>query len=360
MSAYREDVRFGKIGYSGILSPDFRVLNSDNDRIFMRISRNNKIITASKAGLSCFTSFEHRFTYESVRFRAIFTPIYNDHFLCRCYPEDCFLKNSYSDMYENIYKIKHEAMDMIARLNSLIDEMHRDDAAEAYLEAVTEQLISSERVLADSSGVMDIFDVSQKFEYVPIKELLNASNERLKSYSGSIDRDVTISVDIDCGVARINYMILEAAIFELVGIMYTLLGKGAKAELNVKGRRYEPLTCTASIEYPENVNEAELERKIRLVKCSFESISGKAYLFVKDGMFNIEASVPVSLSNHYERIANNDPERVVGEPKGFDDILTPDNRKELIFRSSSKEYTVPCSMLLANIIFEPICRELAS
>ncbi|MBQ9382634.1 MAG: hypothetical protein IJT87_00205 [Ruminiclostridium sp.] len=360
MSAYREDVKFGKIGYSCILSPNLRVMNSDNYRIFTRICKNSKVISAGRVGISCFSSFEHRFTFEGVRFRAIFTPIYNGHILCRCYPEDCFLKNSYSDMYNSIYKIRYEAMDMIARLGSLLDEMHGDDADGSYIEAVSEQLLSAEKVFSDASGVMDIFDVSQKFEYVPIRDLLKSSDERLHSYSYTVGREVAIAADIECGVARINYMILEAAIFELVGIMYTLLGKGCKAVLNIKGRRYEPLVCTASIAYPDNVDEQALERRIRLVKCSFESISGKAYLYVKDGMFNIEASVPVSLSEHYERIAIGSPERVAGEPKGFDDILSPDDRKELILKSSSKEYTVPVSMMLANIIFEPICRELAS
>ena len=116
MSAFAKDIQFGNIGYSCIFSSEMNIYFSDNKDLFTSLCRKRRISAASLIGQAAAGLCEHRFTYEGVRYRAIFVPIYNRNFLCICYPEDCFLKNSFSDIYNSVNDVRRRSLTMLSGL----------------------------------------------------------------------------------------------------------------------------------------------------------------------------------------------------------------------------------------------------
>ena len=203
-----------------------------------------------------------------------------------------------------------------------------------------------------------MFDIPHKFEYVPITDLLKSTSARVSQFSEAAGRYVRVEYDIECGVARINYMLLETVILELAGILIELLGKGQETVLRILGRRNEPLRLSARVPFNDVNDEKRLERAVKLVKCSVASLGGDAAMLFEDGSFTADVRIPVSLSNLFSRV--NKKASVSRASKGYDRIFSSSAENEFAVRSRLKTYSVSCSMTLANLILEPIARRISS
>ena len=106
MSAY-ENVKFSQLGYTFIFDDDFRCLYSDSNSMAERLKGCRSIRNAMIVNRGRCQPFEHRFSFGKVRYRAAFIPFFEFCYICRVYPEDCYMRCAYSELYKSIFDIRN-------------------------------------------------------------------------------------------------------------------------------------------------------------------------------------------------------------------------------------------------------------
>ncbi len=361
MSVY-ENVRFAQIGYSAVFDKEKKCFSSDDNELMRRLEKQAGIRTAMKINLGNLKSFEHRFSYRKIRYRATFTPFHERFYLCRVYPEDCYMKHAYSELYKSISDIRMNAAEMICSVKKLDERLISINAGE--LRSYTSFLLSSaEKEYACATEILGIFDKQHIFEYIPIVKYLAGTAERIKKNNAIIGKRVILETTLNKSVARVNHILLEAAVSCIVKFFYKILQKDEEVLLRITGTDSGELRMKADFESKTALNIEELGMDIGLIRCVFEALDGKAVIDIDGNKISLRGEVPVSLSNYFNRIKGiyeefDENELYDPEQKNILNAPESDKNKYYALHSRKSEYREDLLELIWNIAMNSFYEEI--
>ena len=366
MSVYR-NVRFAQIGYAAIFDNEKQLFSSDRNALMKYLEKQVSVRTAMKINIESLKSFEHRFSYCKVRYRATFTPFHENFFLCRVYPEDSYMKCAYSDLYKYISDMRMNAAEMVCTARRLDEDLCSKGEDGELRDHAKKLLEAAEKEYASASEILKMFDKQHIFEYVPIVLNLERTKKRIRLNNDIMKRNVVLDVDIKQSVARVNYLLFEACITCLAKLYYKTLQEGETATLRVRGTDTGSLSVRTEYEFGNKINEADIELDIRLIKCIFEALDGSSVLDIMGNRLVFRGEVPVSLSNYFNRIKGIYQEFDENEPYEpeeeniFDPALAKrDRNRPLELHSNTTVYKEDMLELMWSIAMNSLYEKLIS
>ncbi len=353
MNAY-DGVKYGRIGFTGILNHDLASVWNDAPALFRKISSLRSVLAAKALSDRLYVSFSHCFTYNKIRYCAVFTPLYDRYYICRIYPEDFYLKNAFSEMYDYICAVRTRALSSLLDARDFAErnsEIFRDQRFDDYMES---QIRSYEEICSDAGNVLKLFDKSHMCEYVPIEKYLLYTNDHLKKFNSDNRKNVLLDLDISSPVARINYTLFESAIFLMVRIFYTVMEENDSAVIKVSSRQDGSLALSSSYRMRSPLDERKVNKEIKLLRCSLSELGGELRFYVCGDRLDMKSYVPASLSNYVSRIRkidrNNKNSSDMFELRGIDDIFDSYEKNFVAFRSPKEQTDADVSSMLAELI----------
>lgn len=301
MSVY-ENVRFAQIGYAAVFDRERKRFWADENYLTKHLEKQISVRTAMRINIENLKSFEHRFSLHKVRYRATFTPFYERFFLCRVYPEDSYMKCAYSELYKLISDMRMRAAEMICTLRKL-DEHIIALGNDALCREHTAKLLSdAEKEYASATDIMKMFDKQHIFEYIPIKSYLEKTRKRIRQSNSILGKNVALEVDLKHSVARVNYVLFEAAISCLVKLFYKILQPDESVTLKLKGTESGSISVRTEFFADAPIDMSDTELDVSLIKCIFEALDGVSVLDITGNRIVFKGDIPVSLSNYFNRI----------------------------------------------------------
>ncbi len=350
-----DGVKYGRIGFTGILNPDFTLAWSDCPDLFKKIITLKSVLAAKAVGTALFRTFRHCFTKNGIKYCAVFTPISDKYYLCRIYPEDFFLKNAFSEIYSYVHTIKVDSMSTFLDLREFIGTHSGDFPDEEYETFLEEKAASAERIYTFARNILSTFDKSHMCEYVPIEKFLDSTFSHIRMYNAVRKKEVLLETKINAPVARINYSVLESCIYIVVKIFYKILQTGESVTLSVRSDADGSLYMNARHKLTAEFDENDLSRDLRLLRCSMESLGGYAKFYISEDSIVFRSSVPAALSNYVKRIKKVNrrismEDSDLFELRGLDDIFDSYEKNFVKFRSVREMPDFDLSSVLAGII----------
>lgn len=346
--------KFSRLGYCVIMTRELNMFWADVPELYKKLISLRGFKAAKDAAFPTDSPFEQRFTYSGVKYRALMLPLNDGHYMCRVYPEECFLKHSYSEMYSCVTGIKNDAVSMISGIEELKERLAGDGLLDEYRDLLDGQMKSAEAVLADSRSITKLFDTEHMCEYVPINTMLSFTVSRLKKFNIELGKTVDISVSIEKSVARINYTVFEAAVLGISKLLYMIMNAGGDADIRIKGRENGSISIYSSTAFNKKFDFNRIERDIRILNCMFESLSGHSRFYRADNNFIVKASVPAYLSNYVNRIKTDDEifDNIEDVPiiNSLGSFMMYSDGNNVEFCSSKKQPEISVSVLLTEII----------
>lgn len=359
MSSAYKNVRFAKIGYTFIFSNDGTCRYSDDSDMAARLIGSRGFRTALKTrGKSC-EPFEHRFLFGGIRYSADFHPFYGVSYICRVYPEDCYLKHAYSGLYNSIADLKAIAATSVAE-NAKFSEILKDGSyGEEIVGYADREGKRSQRVLDLTSDILKMFDSEHIVEYVPIIDCLENTCDILGKNNGIFGKNINFKIDISRGVAKMNYVLFEAALAGISRILYKCMDTGDESEVLIKERKNGSISVTAAYTAKNGLTAEIPEYDIMIMKCLCESLDGKASADLSGDTLTIKALIPAELSNYYNRLRSGISEVDEEHPgeyekRGFSAILASDYGRYRKFRAYRQEFVPDLTRMIIDIAMNEI------
>jgi hypothetical protein len=359
--------KFGRIGFNAIFDYDMKVAWSNEKRLFRKIASSNIFMEAYKTSAENREPFENLLTYNGVRFKAVFLPLTDRRYLCIAYPEDRFVRFAYSEMYMRIFNIRRSAEKIAAVSPDIYEVLKQFEASDDVMKLIEDQTRFAESVKYDADSISRIFDADRMCEYVSIRDKIKETFSHIKKYNTIISRYVTFDADIDCSVAKINYSLFEAALLEIVRIMYKYLPEGGSGSIIIRGNRDIGIRVEISAQRRDDFDVKDIDYEVRDIKCAFEYLGGSSVVSLgNDGLF-VRATAPAALSNFNCRVKSYDltdaPEDDAYEILSGYTGLTVDELKHtegtVQFRSPVVEPEYPISEVLSDAVLRPLVEEMS-
>ncbi len=349
-----DGVKFGRIGYTGILRSDLTSIWNDAPVLFRKLYSVRSILAAKALSKKLFVSFTHCFTYNHIKYCAVFTPMYDMNYICRIYPEDFFLKNAFSEMYDYIHSIKKKAASALIDTKEYFEKncgRFGDSGFDGFMES---QIRLFEDIFSDSGNVLKMFDKSHMCEYVPICSYLEHTYNHIKKYNSDQKKNVLFDIDIAFPVARMNYTVLESAIFLMVRICYMVMAENDSVTIKIKGREDGSLSFDMSYDIRVGFDEYGINKALRLLRCDLSEIGGELRFYISGDKIEMSCYVPASLSNYVSRIRKidrkDDLSNEVYELRGIEDVFYSYEKNFIAFRSYRKDINIDISAMLSELI----------
>lgn len=362
MSVY-ENVRFAQIGYAAVFDRKKECFSTDRSDLMKHLEKQIGVRTAMRINIEKLTSFEHRFSYSKVRYRATFTPFHECFFLCRVYPEDSYMKCAYSGLYKYISDMRMNAAEMICELRKLDEELGSSENGDTFRSHTAGLIAAAEKEYSTASDILRMFDKQHVVEYIPIVMYLDRTNERVRKNNSILRKNVILDISIRQSVARVNYMLFEGAITCLVKLFYKIMQKGESITLKITGTDSGSVSLKADCAVSAPVGNTDTD--VGLLKCMFDALDGSAVLRMDDGKFIFRGEIPVSLSNYFNRIkgiyAESD-ESVFAEQNAGSVAAAGgrDRNKPYEFRSHQEKYEEDILDVMWSIAMNSLYQELSA
>ena len=348
------DIRFSGIGYTVLFDNKMKYLSSDNEQIAARILSCNAVKTAAKINRGCIKSFEHRFSYGTVRYRAVFEPFFERFYICRVYPEDCYIRCAYSELYKSISDIRDLAAVSVSENEKFNEAVISASDEEKYGEFYSDVRERSERIFSIASSILKIYDSKHIYEYVPIQKLLEKSQKQLRRNNSILNKQIAFNNDIKYGVAKMNYVLFDAALSGIARILYKCMEENDNAIISLSEKDKSSITIKAFLEHASSFDESALEYDINVLKSIFESIEGTVVISEPEDGLLIKGFVPAALSNFYNRIKyvrmfETTADALDRELQGLAESLVPHNSNVYEFNAPPAGVYTDISMLIWDI-----------
>ena len=358
----------GKLSYSCFLNDEGKCIYTNNPVFFKKFLSNKIFKDSFPEYAKAHKLYKQTYTSEGIKYRIDILPVSTDRFLAFAYPEDCYIRLSYSEMYMRLFNINRYANRINGCVVRLKDALNcGDEPGREELRLVDDLENSAGIILDESSSVLSLFDIEHIGRYVNIAEKLRHTEYCVGMYNDRYGKSVKFEYDIDRPVAKLNYNVLETAVFATVALLYKALPVKGTGKLKFRGNNKGELVITAKAKLREGFERPSADNDLRVISCSFEALNGNSEVFIKDGIISVYASVPARLSNHVGRIdtglhsGDDDAEKmngysfVIAPDEITEDELTDDN--EFILNSPRKDYKVDFSVILAEFILSDIVFE---
>ncbi|MBO6302888.1 MAG: hypothetical protein J6N15_10670 [Ruminiclostridium sp.] len=357
----------GKLSYTCFLNSEGKCIYTNNPAFFKRFLSNKKFREDFPEHAKAHKLYEQTYTSEGIKYRIDILPVSADRSLAFAYPEDCYIKLSYSEMYMRLFNINRYANRIngtLVRLKDFINSGHEHTGEEKRL--VDDLENSAGQILDESSSVLGLFDLEYISRYVNIAEKLRHTEYCIAPYNNRYGKCIKFEYDIDRPVAKLNYTVLETAVFGTVALLYKSLPVKGTGKLKFRGNDKGELIITAKAKLREGFDRSAAENDIRTISCSFEALSGNSEVFIENGSISVYASVPAHLSNHVGRLdsglhsGGDDAERL----NGYSFIIAPeeiteydDKDYEFTLNSPRKDHKSDFSVMLAEFMLGDIVFE---
>ena len=345
-----ESTTYSSIGFCCIVEPSSAVSWSNQYDLFRKIVSSRKFRSTFAAASLLHTGFEHRITFESVRYRTTFNPIPGMRYLGVAYPEDCFVRKAYSEMYARIFNIRSNSGKSVFALSKAREALESSGAPDDALLALDEAIRFNGEMMNDSSNILRLFDAEHICSYVDISESLDSTYKLVKKYNGILNRTILFDTEIECKVARVNYTILDSALLEIIRVMYRCMPDGSEASLKIRCSRSSEISLSTDIKVFDEFSVSSVDYELRDICCAFECLGGKAEAVLNGDRFVIRAGARIPLSNYICRVS---PDGGIGEVRlrGYSRIMPKRTGYGTVtFRSPEVEYKVDFKALLADIM----------
>jgi len=359
VSAY-ENIRFSGIGYTVVFGKNLDITYCDSGAPVDAVRRSPKVMAAAKIGLAALNSFEHRFMSEGIRYRAAFNPFYENCCLCRIYPEDCYLKRAYSELYRYISDMRMIAVGMTSAAERLEGMIYANSDEDKYSCETAELRKAAEKEYSFATEVLKLFDTQHIFEYIPIVQCLRNTYEYVSKSNEVIGKYIYFDVDVRQSVARMNYPLFETALASVIRIFYRVMNDGENVTLRIKGTDTGTISLYAEYEFRDEIDQSELDMDIGIMRCSFEALDGRTELSTFRDHLIFRAKVPVSLSNYFSRVkesgAYSENENTL---KGFGRFIYTDEKYKSVLHSPMTGYRPELSSVIWDIALKSFYQKVA-
>ncbi|MBP5606176.1 MAG: hypothetical protein J6X60_11665 [Ruminiclostridium sp.] len=354
--------KFSRIGFCCVLYENMKIAWSNEPALFRKMISSRSCSAAFRAASVVHASFEHRMTFEGVRFRIIFLPMPDSRYLCTAYPEELYIRFAYSKMYMRIFNIRRVALNSISLITELKGFLAGYDLPDEAFDKIGVILGLSEDIMNDSSRIASLFDSEHINEYVLISDKIKASYDQVRKYNISLDKNIEFRINIGHSVARINYTVFETILFEIVRIMFLSLPDKGSCVLRIYEKDIDTLSLTAEIALRDSFSPGTIEFDVRDINCACEFLGGISKIYLKDDVLAVRVDIPVSLSNFVSRVnrftsvTSSDGEPVE-ELKGYERVIVPGRRHistEYELQSPKKEWKLVFSDFLSSVMFDPL------
>lgn len=358
MSTY-ENVRFSKLGFTFIFDRNMLCLYSDNGDMARRLCGCRAIKTAAKINKGRCASFEHRFSFDGIRYRAAFTPFFEMCYICRVYPEDCYIRYAYSELYNNIADIRTHAAVSVSETDRFAAEILASSDEDKYGSFADGEKERSERIFSVASSVLKMFDSEHIVEYVPVAKCLERTAGIITKNNSLLKKKLVIEIDVRQSVARMNYVLFEAMLSCIARVYYKCMNDGGETVVRIVGKDSGKINVNASYSCDDKLAETLPEYDIKVLKCLSECLGGSAGIVLEENSFSVNVSVPAALSNYYNRIRSSrndsvDAEEEVSQQLRYSGLFSADPGAGKKFYASSAEYVLDLSAMISDIAMKDI------
>ncbi len=356
MSAY-ENVKFSQLGYTFIFDDDFRCLYSDSNSMAERLKGCRSIRNAMIVNRGRCQPFEHRFSFGKVRYRAAFIPFFEFCYICRVYPEDCYMRCAYSELYKSIFDIRNVAAVSVSEIQRFEEDMFSNSDEDKYGTFASGEKERSDKMLSVASSLLKMFDAAHTVDYVPIIECVGNSCDAIRKVSPILHKNIEFEVDIRRSVARMNYVLFDAALSGIARLLYRCMYQGDTAHIRIAGKSNGMLEVSGFYESDKPLCDEIPQHDIGILKCIFECLAGRLSFIITEKKFIVNASVPAELSDYTNRIRNAEMYQqsegeVEYDPLGFAGLFSTDHEKPISFSASKIPYSVNISTMMCNIAMQ--------
>lgn len=296
------NVRFSGMGYTCMFDRNLVCRFSDNCELSGFLTRSRKVRTVYRLHIGGSGTFEHRFMTGGVRYRSVFQPFFDMFCLCRIYPEDCFMKQSYSELYRYVSDIRMCSAQTLALAKRTEERICSCNDCEKYDDLTGELTAAAEKMFSASGSVLKLFDTERVFEYIPLVRYLSATNEFIRKNNDLLGRHIELEAELTRGVARMNYAIFEAALLSVIRVFYRVMRSGDRIKLRITDSRNGDLLLSAEYTARGLSEDHVPKHDIELLSCSFGCLNGRCRLYFSGEKLVFRASVPASLSGYFNRI----------------------------------------------------------
>lgn len=352
---------FVPTSFSCFLDEKGKCVFSDNEAFFRRLLSGKKFKTDFAAAAQNHSRSEKNYTFDGIKYKVIIIPVAGEKFYVVAYPEDCYIKFSYSEMYMRLFNIRINANNIKGTLQLLKDNLHSDQDIGARITRLIDELEHySGEVLINADDVLSLFDIEHIGRYVNLSEKLHHTEYCIKPYNARYDRTVNFRIDIEHLVAKVNYTVLEAAVYGIAGIMYKTLPVGGKGTVSFTEIENGHLLLEAQADVSEVFKRNTIDNDIRNVRCAIDALGGTSETVGNKDAVIIKARIPVKLSNYVHRINTGayDKDDEYEKMSGYHLVIAPDElsgeemspEAELILNSFRSEYKRDYSAILAEIM----------
>ena len=350
--------RFSSVGYCGIADNNGKFLWSTNKRLFRRVSECERFVTARKSLAGIHTSFEVRMTFEGVRFRISSLPVPDKRLLCMAYPEECYIRYAYSEMYMRIFNIRRNAARSLSASHEIQSMLAELGAPEKLTELIEEQISFSEEIFHDSVSIGSLFDNEHICDYVEIEKKLKNSVDQIRKYNSAVGKTVTFDIRFSHKVARISYPVFETALLEIVRVIYKSMPEKAETCIAVADDMSGRILVSARTPLCAGFDPAVIDGEVRDIMCAFECLGGHTKIYLVDGNLVIKADAPAPLSNYIHRVKPDGYYAAHAEElKGYSAVIAPVSHRpddEFILHSPKTEVEISMCALMADIMFSEL------
>ena len=354
-----DNEKFSRMGFCCIVDKSKRIAWSNDKYLFKKIISSKRFSSVLSAASVSHTPFEYRTTFEGIRFRINFLPIPENLFLGVAYPEECYIRYAYSEMYMRVFNIKRNATRTAASLSVLKDKLRELDVPDEIMDLIDEQFDYAGEILNDSRSVTNLFDSEHMFEYVNISENLSHTESIINKYNAILNRELKLDIELENSVARLNYNVFEAILLQLARIIYKYTDKEDCTLMKISGKNTGSLRVRIDLDRKNGFDTGSIDNEVRDIKCAAQCLGGSSRLYFTEDKFVLEVNIPAHLSNYLRRVRSDvfvagKLDESYYELKGYSRLVEPVDPKRpgiLRFRNNAVVIKVDISYLMADIMF---------
>ncbi len=359
------DVKYSQIGYTFIFDRQMNCLYCDSGSMAERLKSCRSIKNAMEVNKGSFRPFEYRFSFGKVRYRAVFTPFFASCYICSVYPEDSYLRCVYSEFYKSIFYLRTLSAVSVSETQLFEESIITNSDEEKYGGYTAGEKERSEKMLLYSSSLLKMLDNEHIVEYIPISERIENSCKAIGKSTDILNKKIEFDIDIRQSVARMNYILFEAALSGIARIIYGFMLKDDNACIRISGKPDGTIEINGSYEAGRPLDNNISEHDKGVLKCIIECLSGRSTFTLSERKFTVNAVVPAALSNYSNRVKNagmykKQSEEVEYDPLGLAGLFTSVPEKNARFHAPEHPYNVDVSTLLCNIAMQKYYEKLVS
>lgn len=290
--------RFSNFSYVGLLDSDFKVVWSQENVLFRRLSSGSKRLLAELQKNKNMT-YNHIFVSDDKYYRAVINWTNNNYYVCAISPEITDDELGKEKLLEYVDGIRNSALDMYSyeRMLEYYAEATKHELDRFHFECRKQKSMFG-FFYSECFNIRSLFEDKLNFEFIPFHKYFLRTWDILQVATSKLRHSFSFNFDVTFPCVKMDYSKFELALYNLIKLVLIYPPEHYAPVITVEAIDTKHISVSTSFPLFANLELRNCELEIRAIKHLFKLMNGyfKIYvdsqgILVAEGQMEVEFSV---------------------------------------------------------------------